>query len=74
MKPPDIIITPTRPISANWNIQGATDIGIAYINRLYPSHVIRGGRDLRAFKTVASAAGLTYKTNWDCVVLERVDP
>ena len=73
---PDIILTPTNPISAHYySIEGRTPAGKAFVETLYPTCKVRsGGQPMQRFKEEAADQGLTFDTDWSCVVSQDVDP
>lgn len=72
---PDIVLTPTTPISAWYSIEGRTPAGKAFVESLYPTCKVQsGGQPMQRFKKEAADQGLTFDTDWSCVVSENVDP
>lgn len=71
----DIVITPTRPVSASWNLEGRTQAGKAYLIRVrHGNRLAIDNRDLQQIKANLQEWGLSFHTDWSCVKVVRTDP
>ena len=71
---PDIIISPSNPISERWKLKANTPAGRGLLERIWQRDFILNPSDLAKFKALCGDWGLTHETDWNCVVTERIDP
>lgn len=70
----DIVITPTRPVSASWRLEGRSEAGKAWLNKLHGTMIAKDNTELNNIKQALKEWGLTFYTDWSCVKVVRSDP
>jgi hypothetical protein len=63
---PDILLTPTNPISSSFHVKGLTCEGRKFVAREIPSGMITGHNAVDTFKILAYSQGLVMSTDWTC--------
>ena len=70
----DIVISPSNPISERWKLEAKTPAGRGLLERIWQRDFILNPSDLAKFKALCEDWGLSHETDWNCVVVERIDP
>lgn len=63
---PDILLTPTNPISTSFHVKGLTCEGRAYVGLRWPSMMISGQLEMAVLKALCKRRNLTVETDWTC--------
>lgn len=61
---PDILFTPTNPISPCYHVSAQTLIGFEWLSRYCISHLAYSQRDIRQLTARLDAMGLTFRVDW----------
>lgn len=65
---PDILFTPTSPISHRWTLSAQTLIGLDWLDRYCISRVAYSYHDLRQLTARLAAQGVTFKIDWSIAI------
>lgn len=69
----DVRIKPTIPISANFQVEGTSAYGKAWIARFVPDRAVFGNRELARLKQDMLEWNVRHETDFG-VTVERADP
>lgn len=61
---PDILFTPTNPISSCYHVEAGTLQGFAWLEKYCISRMAYSQRDIRQLTARLDAMGLTYEVKW----------